>query len=1197
MRPEPPLLVADDLIPDRAIASVEEDAFGHRELARVVADVVRHSTGPLNVALFGAWGAGKSSFFTLLGDYLRPELEGGEVKLVRYDAWKYKDAALSRHFITKIASALDVSPPDLYSTEETQAFDPKRLGRAQIRKLLEWLLSWLPPVLLVGLAAYIGWSAVVAATSRATFIAEIEKIPAYVLAPTTVIAIGAVAVRLLFADAFVTRSRAAPSEEKLGTLFESVLEAARDKAKGKIGLGVPPRRFVFFIDELDRCVHGEVVATLSAIKNFLGQEECVFIVAADREVLEEALTELPQSNPANENAPYYSSASEFLDKIFQTQINFPPLREQRRTWFARDLVNSKETGLWHDLREREGGRALDDVIYALIPSHVQSPRRIKILLNNFAVNARRVQARRLRWIERATEIAKLTVFETEFPLFAPDLATEPRLPELLLLTTLPDDLPLRTRELVEKHELPPSEVTNAASAVGSESAPAEETDKLLVTNDDDRRRLAHIQRRQLRRYLETRRDFPNPSRDLLYLESIGDVVELGDPDLADLLELQAPEQPSLVQAAVANRDQETITKVVLILASLVPQNFGRQQAGVVRSLFFCAEMLDARQIEVTVAIADALARFAADRQELEEGELILALNVALDAGRTALVSQLWADDRLLDNPERVAAVASEYHRLPDSSRRSVVASVTEAFESDEEVLFTPLHALPEDDAVDLLKSTFAKTIGAALESELEGASEVAERLFWSLDDPEPRTRLLAYAEALLLNLDNADAYAVVRERAQGVLSLPRNHQFAARHALQALAQATPDDWDFWLALAKSAPAPDTVSLVKTASKALASVFEKFAAASEIEQVGAHDVVDGIIEVAPLTDDESAATTIADSITAATASAAWAVDAAGGLREANLHLAAWGVCRADHLRERVTAALADDLERAAVAPTSNALSVAHVTMLAPTHVIVSTARSLVAGPNTAADELLEAQLLLAGTIAVRGDTEAFSDDVFSFAPAEVMTLAANDRPVRDWLSTKPPIADVISAAQGVRKTASASLIRVFAGWAEAQSIADRTRLVLALIDTEVVIETWLNAFATLELDDAAIVDRIVELERQALRHEQRGRLADDLRALHPSSAPAQSRAAEFIIALLKRHTAGDFDTALRTISAVGNGHKAKRRLGDALREASDALKKQIPAKYAGDLDNIGIRLAQKYIAQPKKKGFRLKNPLR
>ena len=47
---------------------------------------------------------------------------------------------------------------------------------------------------------------------------------------------------------------------------------------------------------------------------------------------------------------------------------------------------------------------LDGVLYVLIPSHVRSPRRVKVLLNNFATNARIAQSRGIDWMARAREI-------------------------------------------------------------------------------------------------------------------------------------------------------------------------------------------------------------------------------------------------------------------------------------------------------------------------------------------------------------------------------------------------------------------------------------------------------------------------------------------------------------------------------------------------------------------------------------------------------------------------------------------------------------------------------------------------------------------------------------------------------------------------------------------------------------------------
>ena len=59
-------LLKGDLIPDRALRMQDEDEFEHLAIAERVADLLAVAEPPLNVALFGSWGSGKSSFASLL---------------------------------------------------------------------------------------------------------------------------------------------------------------------------------------------------------------------------------------------------------------------------------------------------------------------------------------------------------------------------------------------------------------------------------------------------------------------------------------------------------------------------------------------------------------------------------------------------------------------------------------------------------------------------------------------------------------------------------------------------------------------------------------------------------------------------------------------------------------------------------------------------------------------------------------------------------------------------------------------------------------------------------------------------------------------------------------------------------------------------------------------------------------------------
>lgn len=439
-------LTADDLVPDRALTEDDRDALNYGVIAARVADVVTVGEPPLNVALFGPWGSGKSSFYELLrrdlGDKKRHKKN---VALVRYDAWKYGGESLKRNFISHAAQELNVEASDenrdfyrgLYESRRSVEVDFSRIDRGKIWSAI-WLLTRVFTAFIFVFALLSG--ALSVATDE-DFLGQVAKTLPDIFSSAAVASLIVGVLQLVFSGANVELEQAAPSadEEFTQTFKELVKKVRADQGYWRI---------IFFIDELDRCSAEDVVTTLTAIKTFLDENGCVFIVAADREVLERALRELPQETPINEEAPYYSSASSFLDKVFQHQIALPPLRGGRLTGFARDLVKDRG-GVWKELRDSEYERLLDRVIYALIPSHVRSPRRIKVLLNNFAANARIAQGRGVAWPERAREIAKLTVLQTEFPLLAADLHVEPRLPALLL--DPPVDPSDRTKRLLARH--------------------------------------------------------------------------------------------------------------------------------------------------------------------------------------------------------------------------------------------------------------------------------------------------------------------------------------------------------------------------------------------------------------------------------------------------------------------------------------------------------------------------------------------------------------------------------------------------------------------------------------------------------------------------------------------------------------------------------------------------------------------------
>ncbi|MGH3427278.1 MAG: P-loop NTPase fold protein, partial [Mycobacteriales bacterium] len=285
----------------------------------------------------------------------------------------------------------------------------------------------------------------------------------------------------------VKTDRSAPStEEEFERVFEELLKEALGDDDGA--------RLIVWIDELDRCNPGQVVSALETIRTFLEVKRCVFVVTADQKVLEKALDEAPrQATPADVTNPYYSTGGAYLDKIFQYQMTLPPVLSRSLTSFARTLIEDRP-GAWTLIESKA------DVVSVLIPTHVRSPRRVKVLLNSF-LSTYRLALRRAEEGKldgdvrnRAAEIAKLVCLRVEFPIFAAELRADPSLFERVTAALIAE------RDFVEDPDSDQSEETGSepeeptlASPFTSGSAPA---DELLLTGKVDKQTLTLIRKTQ-----------------------------------------------------------------------------------------------------------------------------------------------------------------------------------------------------------------------------------------------------------------------------------------------------------------------------------------------------------------------------------------------------------------------------------------------------------------------------------------------------------------------------------------------------------------------------------------------------------------------------------------------------------------------------------------------------------------------------
>jgi KAP family P-loop domain len=1173
---EVPPLTRADLIPDRALLKGDPDEFRHEAIAGRLAELALEGETPLDIALFGPWGSGKSSVYELL----RRELDGSTARLVRYDAWKFGGASLQRNFISHLANELGFKDSRENRKFHTGLYESRR------RALLDFedLEGGLGSAVLIFMAVFAVFLLVFVALAGTSsiftdddFAGQVGKSIPRFIAPTGFVAVVVAAAKVLLDGAKVDVDHAQPAaDEEFARTFNDLVELGQKK-KGF-------DRLVVFVDELDRCSPEDVVETLTGIKTFLGHEDCVFIVAADRAVIERALDKLQQATPVDEENPYYSSASSFFDKVFQYRTALPPLRGQRLTRFARDLVSGSE-GLWGELRAIDGGRYLDDVIYFLIPSHVRSPRRVKALLNNFALNSRVAGARGIEWLERAPEIAKLTVLQTEFPVLAADLHTEPRLLEFLL--DPPDEPSPRVQRLLDRHGRRETTDTNEEEEhVGA--AGDEAPDPILAdTSDQQEKELGEAEARQLIRYLERTADLPGPGRDLLYLEAAGAAVGLDDPELSELVEIEAPEAPQRVVQAVREQNAETQQGVARMLAQMAEQEFGKERANVMTALMGVVVELGEEVRPVAGLLAPTVRGYQQDRR-LGEDHLVGALALALavpprpDEG---LIDTLFEDERLLETAERVEATAELLDRLPEAHRASVHEAVARLLPEDTDVLLKPLSHLP-DAAAETLYG--ADPVEAAAQAILAGpeAAEFAESLYDAAAAGDASLLRERIQWSLLMH---AAVFDQVKAHAEKTLATMDDPQKIDSHVLLALKFAPPEDWKFWTEHLSAGDYSWDVQ-GRRATNALTTQLDSFHSFSEPGQLATAGLAAALVPFLRMAE-EANREKLLDSAQTRLTAATWWQDADTSATQQRLHEALRELEEVDtEMHSRLSDMLVNDLVRAPLQPPTLALETVQGYRELGSK-LGNRAADLLSGLpayGTTAGELAIGVALARATLASAARDGGADIDHTAIDLQEVIDAveqgAKIGRSVPEvWLRLDPPGEVVLSVIERLG-AAPTPLTQAIEAWADRMTSEERIDFAKRLLVVPRDMSKWVGAVCTQEVDDVELADFILDAIQDERSGDRRRELVDALVAIAPSAAAAQRKVADVMAYLLSTGKEVDFRSAQRAAPALGNQHRSAGRLRQAFKTAHEKHGYRVTGRYAQALARAGVDLPKKSLTE-------------
>ena len=774
----------DDLISDAELVDPNEDSFGHATIVAQLEALIcnRDLDRAINVALYGPWGSGKSSVAAQLQ---RAFAASDRIEFVRFDAFKYAQSSLHRHFLAEMARALPPAPASLRwyqrrpkkwvewrrkkaaATSGTTAekrrrerFDAsyrQRLYQSTQRKSLTmakgdgWRLIGavfkfvFVPTVLIALLGAVLWALFFSPASfSVAFKGALPDTLTLLVVPA---AAGLFAVFRELLPTSASMSEPSSSEQFEAMFAELVHQSGKD-------------RVVVFVDEIDRCAPTEVVETLDTIRTFLGVPPCVFIVAADQQVLEQAISlEVRQTTPDNATNPYYSGGSAYLDKVFQYQFSLPPLLSTTVSQYALDLVKPLP-GVWEQVD-------VDDVVSLLIPTHVRSPRRVKALLNNYVLTYRLAESAGLigpaskAGSTRDTELAVMVCLKSEFPLFYRDLAQHPALPRLLRyihdVGVEHAEQPESARDTSWQRALAYENGSAVADQILPDGPPADAASGAAAPA-----RAAASLNNELREYLLKSGDAREIGTDLIFMISSDGFYDL-DPTEAEALAAMAVNQDKKgLLAAIAGASEEDRERILRFLAHRTRGgSVGSEGANMASSLLAVSGEYLSKPGLVANDVARAIAAQQAKR-DLKDGDIPGALRVGLlsTAGDAAdLIAEVFQLRRHRYVPQITAAIlaaASELWPLHERDLADVFAWGVVQGDVDLAVI---TGALPADELAELTET--AIPVLAEIIDELEAGT-------WGTDDddadPDQQDELRQRLAALL----NAMADAGAGDAAQNI---------------------------------------------------------------------------------------------------------------------------------------------------------------------------------------------------------------------------------------------------------------------------------------------------------------------------------------------------------------------------------------------------------------------------------------------
>lgn len=370
--------------PDTALKHVKDDLFHHSDFVDALEYVIEHSETPLNIALYGRWGVGKSTILNFLKERITTKEElRKKYQFVYVDAWKLSPESLRQELLVefnKTFKAMDTEEIEdkLWHTRE-EIIPQKRGLKSRLEKIGKTIVPYLIIFALILGGGYVAkYYFNFDVLSHALFLSI--ALPILLSMVQTLAHISKSADR--------TSKRIVPrveSSQQFELLFEKIISKKKTP------------KLIIAIDNLDRCEDEAVVKILGTIKTFMNVKDCIYLIPCDENAIIKHLKA--------RGGQFYEEreAIEFLAKFFQITLNIPPQIEGDLESYADKQMSTFKPDIEFDASVKD----------VLISGITKNPRKIRQFLYNIVVLYKLAQAKENAQIIRKGTITSNTGFLTK----------------------------------------------------------------------------------------------------------------------------------------------------------------------------------------------------------------------------------------------------------------------------------------------------------------------------------------------------------------------------------------------------------------------------------------------------------------------------------------------------------------------------------------------------------------------------------------------------------------------------------------------------------------------------------------------------------------------------------------------------------------------------------------------------------------